>query len=136
MKNIDFKYYWLRFKMEVQGGYKIVKDMFKDIDIVEDFKKGIQRLREQDEYEKQQKMYRKKEILQPNDIVTFYDPTYPGNVIKGVVYSVGYSYYEGCVAIGVVVLESGLLRNNRDHRYFTQYHILNNLIKIEQPYIK
>jgi hypothetical protein len=135
MKNFDFKYYWLRFKMEVQGGIDVVKDIIRDVDIVEDFKRVIQNLKEKDQYEAQQKRYRKQEILQPNDIVEFYDPVYTGNIVKGKVTHVGWSFTHDCVGVTVSVIETGIIRNAKDVRHFTQIWILNNLISIEQPNI-
>ena len=120
MKNIDFKYYWLRFKMEVQGGIDVVRDILRDVDIVEDFKRGIQNLKEKDQYEAQQKRYRKQEILQPNDIVEFYDPVYTGNIVKGKVTQVGWSFTYDCVGVTVAVIETGIVRNAKDVRHFTQ----------------
>lgn len=135
MKNIDFKYYWLRFKMEVQGGIDVVKDIMKDVDIVEGFKQGWKNLKEQDEYEKQQKMYRKKEILQPNDIVTFDDPVYIGNVVTGKVTDINWNFTHDCVGVTISIIETCNIRDTRDIRHFRQIDVLNNLISIEQPNI-
>ena len=78
----ELKYNWLILKMEIQGGYKEVKKIFNFENLKEMFERAIENMEETDRYEKQQKKYRKKDILQPNDIVEFKDPDCLGNVLK------------------------------------------------------
>ena len=121
-------------KANVKGGYQEVKKLLVYEDLVEKFKEGIRIIKEDNEYEKQQKMYHKKEILQPNDIVEFRDPNYLGNIIKGRVIDVRYEFVMGDIEIQIEVLEN-CLRDKREIMFVYQHHILNNLINIEQPNI-
>lgn len=130
----ELKYQWRMLKANVKGGYQEVKKLLVYEDLVEKFKEGLRIIKEDNEYEKQQKMYHKKEILQPNDIVEFRDPNYLGNIIKGRVIDVRYEFVMGEVEIQIEVLEN-CLRNKRDVMFVYQHHILNNLINIEQPNI-
>lgn len=130
----ELKYQWRLLKANVKGGYQEVKRLLVYKDLVEKFKEGLRVIKEDNEYEKQQKMYRKKEILQPNDIVEFRDPNCLGNIIKGRVIDVRYEFVMGEVEIQIEVLEN-CLRNKRDIMFVYQHHILNNLINIEQPNI-
>lgn len=136
MNNIknELKYQWRMLKANIKGGYQEVKRILVYKDLVEKFKEGLRVIKEDNEYEKQQKMYHKKEILQPNDIVEFRDPNYLGNIIKGRVIDVRYEFIMGEVEIQIEVLEN-CLRNKRDVMFVYQHHILNNLINIEQPNI-
>lgn len=130
----ELKYQWRMLKANIKGGYQEVKKLLVYEDLVEKFKEGLRIIKEDNEYEKQQKMYHKKEILQPNDIVEFRDPNYLGNIIKGRVIDVRYEFVMGDVEIQLEVLEN-CLRNRRDIMFVYQHHILNNLINIEQPNI-
>lgn len=130
----ELKYQWRMLKANIKGGYQEVKRMLVYKDLVEKFKEGLRIIKEDNEYEKQQKMYHKKEILQPNDIVEFRDPTCLGNIIKGRVIDVRYEFVKGEIEIQIEVLEN-CLRNKRDVMFVYQHHILNNLINIEQPNI-
>lgn len=130
----ELKYQWRMLKANIKGGYQEVKRILVYKDLVEKFKEGLRVIKEDNEYEKQQKMYRKKEILQPNDIVEFRDPNCLGNIIKGRVINVRYEFVMGEVEIQIEVLEN-CLRNKRDIMFVYQHHILNNLINIEQPNI-
>lgn len=130
----ELKYQWRMLKANIKGGYQEVKKLLVYEDLVEKFKEGLRIIKEDNEYEKQQKMYHKKEILQPNDIVEFRDPNYLGNIIKGRVINVRYEFAMGEVEIQIEVLEN-CLRNKRDVMFVYQHHILNNLINIEQPNI-
>lgn len=130
----ELKYQWRMLKANIKGGYQEVKKLLVYKDLVEKFKEGLRVIKEDNEYEKQQKMYHKKEILQPNDIVEFRDPNYLGNIIKGRVIDVRYEFAMGEVEIQIEVLEN-CLRNKRDVMFVYQHHILNNLINIEQPNI-
>ena len=130
----ELKYQWRMLKANIKGGYQEVKKLLVYEDLVEKFKEGLRIIKEDNEYEKQQKMYHKKEILQPNDIVEFRDPNYLGNIIKGRVIDVRYEFVMGDVEIQIEVLEN-CLRNKRDGMFVYQHHILNNLINIEQPNI-
>lgn len=130
----ELKYQWRMLKANIKGGYQEVKRILVYKDLVEKFKEGLRVIKEDNEYEKQQKMYHKKEILQPNDIVEFRDPNYLGNIIKGRVINVRYEFAMGEVEIQIEVLEN-CLRNKRDVMFVYQHHILNNLINIEQPNI-
>lgn len=130
----ELKYQWRMLKANIKGGYQEVKKLLVYEDLVEKFKEGLRIIKEDNEYEKQQKMYHKKEILQPNDIVEFRDPNYLGNIIKGRVINVRYEFAMGEVEIQIEVLED-CLRNKRDIMFVYQHHILNNLINIEQPNI-
>lgn len=136
MNNIknELKYQWRMLKANVKGGYQEVKKFLVYEDLVEKFKEGIRIIKEDNEYEKQQKMYHKKEILQPNDIVEFRDPNYLGNIIKGRVIDVRYEFVMGDIEIQIEVLEN-CLRDKREIMFVYQHHILNNLINIEQPNI-
>ena len=136
MNNIknELKYQWRMLKANVKGGYQEVKKLLVYEDLVEKFKEGIRIIKEDNEYEKQQKMYHKKEILQPNDIVEFRDPNYLGNIIKGRVIDVRYEFVMGDIEIQIEVLEN-CLRDKREIMFVYQHHILNNLINIEQPNI-
>lgn len=130
----ELKYQWRMLKANIKGGYQEVKKLLVYEDLVEKFKEGLRIIKEDNEYEKQQKMYHKKEILQPNDIVEFRDPNYLGNIIKGRVIDVRYEFVKGEIEIQIEVLEN-CLRNKRDVMFVYQHHILNNLINIEQPNI-
>jgi hypothetical protein len=130
----ELKYQWRMLKANIKGGYQEVKRILVYKDLVEKFKEGLRVIKEDNEYEKQQKMYHKKEILQPNDIVEFRDPNCLGNIIKGRVIDVRYEFVMGDVEIQLEVLEN-CLRNRRDIMFVYQHHILNNLINIEQPNI-
>lgn len=130
----ELKYQWRMLKANIKGGYQEVKKLLVYEDLVKKFKEGLRIIKEDNEYEKQQKMYHKKEILQPNDIVEFRDPNYLGNIIKGRVINVRYEFAMGEVEIQIEVLED-CLRNKRDIMFVYQHHILNNLINIEQPNI-
>jgi hypothetical protein len=130
----ELKYQWRMLKANVKGGYQEVKKLLVYEDLVEKFKEGLRIIKEDNEYEKQQKMYHKKEILQPNDIVEFRDPNCLGNIIKGRVIDVRYEFVMGEIEIQIEVLEN-CLRNKRDVMFVYQHHILNNLINIEQPNI-
>lgn len=130
----ELKYQWRMLKANIKGGYQEVKRILVYKDLVEKFKEGLRVIKEDNEYEKQQKMYHKKEILQPNDIVEFRDPKCLGNIIKGRVIDVRYEFVMGDVEIQIEVLEN-CLRNKRDMMFVYQHHILNNLINIEQPNI-
>ena len=130
----ELKYQWRMLKANIKGGYQEVKKLLVYEDLVEKFKEGLRIIKEDNEYEKQQKMYHKKEILQPNDIVEFRDPNCLGNIIKGRVIDVRYEFVMGGIEIQLEVLED-CLRNRRDVMFVYQHHILNNLINIEQPNI-
>lgn len=130
----ELKYQWRMLKANIKGGYQEVKRILVYKDLVEKFKEGLRVIKEDNEYEKQQKMYHKKEILQPNDIVEFRDPNCLGNIIKGRVIDVRYEFVMGDIEIQIEVLEN-CLRNKRDIMFVYQHHILNNLINIEQPNI-
>jgi hypothetical protein len=130
----ELKYQWRMLKANIKGGYQEVKKLLVYEDLVEKFKEGLRIIKEDNEYEKQQKMYHKKEILQPNDIVEFRDPNCLGNIIKGRVIDVRYEFVMGEIEIQIEVLEN-CLRNKRDVMFVYQHHILNNLINIEQPNI-
>lgn len=130
----ELKYQWRMLKANIKGGYQEVKKLLVYEDLVEKFKEGLRIIKEDNEYEKQQKMYHKKEILQPNDIVEFRDPNCLGNIIKGRVIDVRYEFVMGDIEIQIEVLENGL-RDKRDIMFVYQHHILNNLINIEQPNI-
>ena len=130
----ELKYQWRMLKANIKGGYQEVKRILVYKDLVEKFKEGLRVIKEDNEYEKQQKMYHKKEILQPNDIVEFRDPNYLGNIIKGRVIDVRYEFVMGDIEIQIEVLEN-CLRDKREIMFVYQHHILNNLINIEQPNI-
>lgn len=130
----ELKYQWRMLKANIKGGYQEVKKLLVYEDLVEKFKEGLRIIKEDNEYEKQQKMYHKKEILQPNDIVEFKDPECLGNIIKGRVIDVRYEFVMGDVEIQIEVLEN-CLRDRKDIMFVYQHHILNNLINIEQPNI-
>ena len=128
----ELKYNWLRLKLEIQGGYEEVKKIFNIDNLKEMFERAIENMEETDRYEKQQKEYRKKEILQPNDIVEFKDPDYLGNILKCKVTEVDYDYINNNVVVDLEILETGL---KKKYKYCTcnQIDILNNLISINQP---
>ena len=130
----ELKYQWRMLKANIKGGYQEIKKLLVYEDLVEKFKEGLRIIKEDNEYEKQQKMYHKKEILQPNDIVEFKDPECLGNIIKGRVIDVRYEFVMGDVEIQIEVLEN-CLRDRKDIMFVYQHHILNNLINIEQPNI-
>ena len=130
----ELKYQWRMLKANIKGGYQEVKKLLVYEDLVEKFKEGLRIIKDDNEYEKQQKMYHKKEILQPNDIVEFKDPECLGNIIKGRVIDVRYEFVMGDVEIQIEVLEN-CLRDRKDIMFVYQHHILNNLINIEQPNI-
>lgn len=128
----ELKYNWLRLKMEMQVGYEEVKKIFNIENLKEMFERAIENMEETDRYEKQQKEYRKKDILQPNDIVEFKDPDCLGNVLKCKVTEVDYDYINNNVIVDLEILETGL---KKKYDYYTckQVDILNNLISIQQP---
>lgn len=128
----ELKYNWLRLKIEIQGGYKEVKETFNFENLKEMFERAIENMEETDRYEKQQKEYRKKEILQPNDIVEFNDPDYAGNVLKCRVVTVDYDYINDNVVVDLEILETGL-KKKYDYCICKQVDVLNNLISIQQP---
>ena len=135
MNNIknELKYQWRMLKANVKGGYQEVKKLLVYEDLVEKFKEGIRIIKEDNEYEKQQKMYRKKEILQPNDIVEFRDPEYFGNIIKGKVIALEDIYPLDRIEVEIEIIDNCLRKGRKMFVY--QDHILNNLINIEQPNI-
>ena len=135
MNNIknELKYQWRILKANVKGGYQEVKKLLVYEDLVEKFKEGIRIIKEDNEYEKQQKMYRKKEILQPNDIVEFRDPEYFGNIIKGKVIALEDIYPLDRIEVEIEIIDNCLRKGGKMFVY--QDHILNNLINIEQPNI-
>ena len=128
----ELKYNWLRLKMEMQGGYEEVKKIFNIENLKEMFERAIKNMEEKNRYDKQQKEYEKKEILQPNDIVEFKDPDYLGNVLKCKVTEVEYDHINNSVIVDLEILETGL---KKKYKYCTckQIDILNNLISIQQP---
>ena len=129
----ELKYQWRMLKANVKGGYQEVKKLLVYEDLVEKFKEGIRIIKEEKEYEKQQKMYRKKEILQPNDIVEFRDPECFGNIIKGKVISLEDIYPLDRIEVEIEIIDNCLRKGRKMFVY--QDHILNNLINIEQPNI-
>lgn len=135
MNNIknELKYQWRMLKANVKGGYQEVKKLLVYEDLVEKFKEGIRIIKEDNEYEKQQKLYRKKEILQPNDIVEFRDPEYFGNIIKGKVIALEDIYPLDRIEVEIEIIDNCLRKGGKMFVY--QDHILNNLINIEQPNI-
>lgn len=130
----ELRYQWRMLKANVKGGYQEVKKLLVYEDLVEKFKEGIRIIKEDEEYEKQQKMYRKKEILQPNDIVEFRDPEYFGNIIKGKVIALEGIYPLDRIEVEIEIIDNCLRKGGKMYVY--QDHILNNLINIEQPNIK
>lgn len=128
----ELKYNWLILKMEIQGGYEEVKKIFNIENLKEMFERAIENMEENDRYEKQQKEYKKKEILQPNDIVEFKDPDCLGNILKCKVIEVDYDYINNNVVVYLEILETGL-KKKHDHYMYSQVDILNNLISINQP---
>lgn len=128
----ELRYNWLILKMEIQGGYKEVKEILNFENLKEMFERAIENMEETDRYEKQQKEYRKKDILQPNDIVEFKDPKYLGNILKCRVVEVDYDYINNNVVVDLEILESGL-KKKYDYCTCKQVDILNNLISIQQP---
>lgn len=127
----EVKYNWLILKMELQGGYEVFKNALNFNHIKEMFEKAIENMEENDRYEKQQKEYRKKEILQPNDIVEFKDPDCLGNILKCKVIEVDYDYINSNVIVELEILETGL-KKKYDYCTCKQIDILNNLISINQ----
>ena len=135
MNNIknELKYQWRMLKANVKGGYQEVKKLLVYEDLVEKFKEGIRIIKEENEYERQQKTYRNKEILQPNDIVEFRDPECFGNIIKGKVISLEDIYPLDRIEVEIEIIDNCLRKGRKMFVY--QDHILNNLINIEQPNI-
>ena len=128
----EIKYNWLILKMEIQGGYKEVKGILNFENLKEMFERAIEHMKETDRYEKQQKEYRKKYILQPNDVVEFNDPDCLGNILKCRVTEVDYDYINNNVIVDLEILETGL-KKKYDYFVCKQVDILNNLISIQQP---
>jgi hypothetical protein len=99
-------------------------------------------MKEEDEYERQQKRYNNKSLLKPNYIVEFYQEDKSYNIIKGRVIETYHSSNvrdlwtgechgrEGLI-VGIEILESGL-RNVGEIRYFYQQDIMNNLINLNK----
>lgn len=135
MNNIknELKYQWRMLKANVKGGYQEVKNLLVYEDLIEKFKEGLKIIKEDIEYKKQQKMYCKIEVLQPNDIVEFRDPEYFGNIIKGKVTSLAYIQPLDRIEVKIEIIDNCLRKGRRMFVY--QDHILNNLINIEQPNI-
>lgn len=130
----ELVYQWRQLRAAVKGGYQEVRRILVFKDLVEKFKEGLRVIKEDNEYERQQKMYRKKEILQPNDIVEYRDPKCLGNILKARVIEMRHDYIFGEIEVNLEVLENGL-RNKEKYVCEYQHYILNNLINIEQPNI-
>ena len=128
----ELKYNWLRLKMEMQGGYEEVKKIFNIENLKEMFERTIKNIEEKNRYEKRQKEYRKKKILQPNDIIEFRDPCCLGNILKCKVIEVYYDYMKSEVIIKFEILETGL-KKKQTYCKCKQIYILNNLVSINQP---
>lgn len=135
MNNIknELKYQWRMLKAIVKGGYQEVKSLLVYEDLIEKFKEGLEIIKEENEYKKQQKMYRKIKILQPNDIIEFRDPEYFGNIIKGKVIALEDIQPLDRIEVKIEIIDNCLRKGRRMFVY--QDHILNNLINIEQPNI-
>lgn len=129
----ELKYQWRMLKANVKGGYQEVKKLLVYEDLIEKFKEGLKIIKEDNEYKKQQKMYCKIEVLQPNDIVEFRDPEYFGNIIKGKVTALAYIQPLNRIEVKIEIIDNCLRKGRRMFVY--QDHILNNLINIEQPNI-
>lgn len=126
-----FKYYWVQFKMQMQGGYKEIKRIYSEIDVIRDIKAVLKRWDEEEAYEKEQKRLRKKEILKPGDIIEFRQPNFQGNIIKARVLEVEYIQVIGVREVHIEILETGL-RKETIRKFYYQDDILNNLIKLEK----
>ena len=138
----NLKYYWWEFKAQFLGGYEMFKETFDIQQMKENFKHNMKVMKEEDEYERQQKMYNKKSLLKPNYIVEFYQENKSYNVIKGKVIDTYHSTnvrdiwtgeYPGRegIIVEIEILESGF-RNIGETRYFYQQDIMNNLISLNK----
>lgn len=127
-------YQWRLLKAEIIGGYREVKKVFNYQDLKEKFELAIKNMEEKDAYEAEQKKFRKQEILQNGDIVEFRDLVCPGNIIRALVINVDYKHYLGAVEVYIEIIDDGL-RNKGKRKFVYQHDVLNNLIKIEQPYL-
>ena len=118
------------------------KETFNIQQMKENFKHNMKVMKEDDEYEKQQKRYNTKSLLKPDYIVEFYQEDKSYNIIKGRVIETYHSSNvrdlwtgechgrEGLI-VGIEILESGL-RNVGEIRYFYQQDIMNNLINLNK----
>lgn len=137
----NLKYYWWEFKSQMIGGYEIFKETFNLQQMKENYRNNMKIMKENNEYDKQQRRYKNKHLLKSGDIIEFYQPECYGNIIKGKVldshniFEARYNWdldmsKEG-VVIEVEILESGL-RNTGEIRYFYQLDIMNNLISLNK----
>lgn len=133
LKN-ELIYQWRLLRANIIGGYQEVKKVFNLQNLKEKFELAIKNMEEKDAYEAEQKKFRKQEILQNGDIVEFRDLVCPGNIIRALVIDVNYKPYLGAVEIYIEIIDDGL-RNKGKRKFAYQHDILNNLIKIEQPYL-
>lgn len=133
LKN-ELIYQWRLLRSNIIGGYQEVKKVFNLQNLKEKFELAIKNMEEKDAYEAEQKKFRKHEILQNGDIVEFRDLVCPGNIIRALVIDVNYKHYLGAVEIYIEIIDDGL-RNKGKRKFVYQHDILNNLIKIEQPYL-
>ena len=127
-------YQWRLLRANVIGGYEEVKKILNPQNLWEQFKVAIQNMEEKDAYEAEQKKFRKQEILQNGDIIEFRDEICPGNIIRAIVMNVDYKHYLGAVEVYIEIIDDGL-RNKGKRKFVYQHDVLNNLIKIEQPYL-
>lgn len=126
---MKWKYYWWQFRQEFLGGWEAIKELWSEIDIIEDVKATYNRLKEDDEYEALQKRYRKKEVLHKGDIITFRNPRCYGNEIIAKVVKVYKSFCYDKMVVDLIVISSAL--HEKDTLLaFPQDDIMNNIIQI------
>ena len=128
LKN-ELIYQWRQLKDAVKGGYQETKKLLNYQDLKEKFMEGLKNIKEQDQYEKEQKRYRKKQLLNVGDIVTFNDTECYGNVLKARITKVERSVFG--IYAKLEILES-YLRYKYDFTLVEQIEIMENLIKLEK----
>ena len=129
VKPMKWKYYWWQFRQEFLGGWEVIKELWSEIDIIEDVKATYNRLKEDDEYEALQKRYRTKKVLHEGDIITFRNPHCYGNEIVAKVVNVYKSFCYDKMMVELIVLSSAL--HEKDTLLaFPQDDIMNNIIQM------
>lgn len=125
---MKWKYYWWQFRQEFLGGWEVIKELWSEIDIIEDVKATYKRLKEEDEFEAMEKRHTYEEVLHVNTLVTFHDPHCYGNEIEAEVVA-NYTLMYGMRRVDVKVVSSALYPKDTLLSY-TQKDIMDNIISI------
>ena len=128
VKPMKWKWYWWQFRSEFLGGWQRIKELWGEIDILNDMKATYNRLKEEDEFEAMEKRYSFKEVLHAGDIITFHDPRCYGNEIEAKVVSNYTLMRGGYRRVDVIIISSGLHPKDTLLSFF-QKDIMDNIIK-------